>query len=309
VSENHSKMETTTLIIECPYDANLITVYVKHQSKLNPTKNLKQDDVVLIQNVYRKITSNIDIICQIFMRNKDDLNMQVIGRIDRHAYSFTEQLCKTMSISDIPSSAIIRNKIAIDVSIVDIHMIRIKYVCDICGNAIEANKKCAKGCNVTIPKLCIDVLCAIEDGTERASLKILDQQAISAFNIPQDRLDYFKQFCQTYGNFFHPCNDIANQHMYNEILQVFKQWFTFTTISMMVVPFCKINYDKNGMNEMVSRPNYVLSDADKSMGVYLNGEITRKRSGNKNKTLRKVKCSFKAIEIKESKLDDFDPDA
>lgn len=154
-----------------------------------------------------------------------------------------------------------------------------------------------------MPKLCIDILCAIEDGTERASLKLLDQDAISAFGIPQDRIDYFKQYCSTYGNFFHPntSSEVQNKFMHNEILKVFKQSYSFSTFSVLATPFCKINYDKNVGNESVSRPNYVSSETEKNLGIYLNGEVTRKPAGFKNKIIRKVKCSFKAVDIKEVK--------
>jgi hypothetical protein len=150
---------------------------------------------------------------------------------------------------------------------------------------------------MTIPKLCIDVLCGVEDGTDRACLKILDKNAIIAFNINEDNKDYFKQYCKNYGSFFHPSKpqDIPNQHMYNEILKIFRQTIAFNTVSVVAVPFCKISRDKQGMNEMVSRPNYVLSENDKSMGVYLNGDITKKKLGKK--FISKTKCCFKAIEV------------
>jgi hypothetical protein len=121
-------METTTLIIECPYDGNMITVYIKHQSKITPTKNLRQDDVVLFQNAYRKISSNIDIVCQLVIKDKNDHSLQVIGRIDRHTYNFAETPLKNINIIDLPNSAIIRNKVLLEVSIIDLNLVRIKYI-------------------------------------------------------------------------------------------------------------------------------------------------------------------------------------
>ena len=72
---------------------------------------MRQDDIILFQNIYRKISGNIDIVCQVLYRDKDDQSMQVIGRIDRHTYEFAENTCKTFNIADIPNSAMIRNKI------------------------------------------------------------------------------------------------------------------------------------------------------------------------------------------------------
>lgn len=134
-------MDTTTLLVECPYDKNQITVYVKHSNKQNPTKNLRQDDVALFQNAFRKISGSIDIVCQVYIKDKDFHSIQVIGRIDRHGYAFPEDPVKTVSICDVPSSAVMRNRICLDVSIVDIHMIKIKYICDICGGTIGITKK------------------------------------------------------------------------------------------------------------------------------------------------------------------------
>ena len=182
-------------------------------------------------------------------------------------------------------------------------MVKIRYICDICNTALDKDNKCNKGCNITVPKLCIDVLSTIEDGTERASLRILDQQAISAFNIRDNEIVLFKQYCTEYGNYFHPRNDSPNETMQRNILRVFKQAFSFSRITVLAVPFCKIKTDKNAMNEMVSRPNYVLSESEKNMGIYLNGEITRKWKGNK--TIRKVNCSFKAIEVREPDLNSY----
>jgi hypothetical protein len=138
-------MENTTLLIECPYDNNLITVYLKHSSKFNPIKNLCQDDVVLFENVYRKITQGIDIICQIYMKSKEDLNIQVIGRIDRHSYTFAENPWRSISIADLPSSAIIRKRVCVNVSIVDIHYVKVRYLCEICKKPIENSRKCSQG--------------------------------------------------------------------------------------------------------------------------------------------------------------------
>lgn len=101
---------------------------MKNLPKINQTKNLKQDDVVLFRDVYRKISGNIDIVCQLYLKDKDSNNLQVIGKIDRHNYIFADDPIKSFSISDIPSSAIIRNKICLDVSIVDIHMIKMRYI-------------------------------------------------------------------------------------------------------------------------------------------------------------------------------------
>ena len=53
---------------------------------------------------------------------------------------------------------------------------------------------------------------------------------------------------------------------------------------------------------MVSRPSYVMTESDKSLPVYLNGEITLKKIGRK--TTRKVKWSFRAVDIKENKIED-----
>jgi hypothetical protein len=131
----------------------------------------------------------------------------------------------------------------------------------------------------------------------------MDQQAISAFDIQQDNQELFKQYCMTYGNFFFPCRDKPNADMYGRIERVFKNSFLFSNISLVVIPFCKVNYDRSGTNEMVSRPNYVLSDADKNMPVYLNGEISLSRGGNKTK--KKIKCSFKAIDVKKNSVESY----
>ena len=106
---------------------------------------------------------------------------------------------------------------------------------------IESSKKCNQQWNITVPKLCIDILCSVEDGTERASLKLQDQQVITAFNIPSDRIEYFKQYWSKYGNFFHPASEIPNIFMHNEIMKVFKQSYSFSTFSVIAVPFWKVH--------------------------------------------------------------------
>ena len=119
-------------------------------------------------------------------------------------------------------------------------MIKMRYIWEICGGLIESSKKCIQQCNITVPKLCIDILWSVEDGTERASLKLQDQQAITAFNIPSDRVDYFKQYCSKYGNFFHPANDIPNKFMHDEILKVFRHTYSFSTFTVIAIPFWKV---------------------------------------------------------------------
>ena len=64
------------MIVECPYDGNQITVYVKHSPKISPTKNLKHDDVALFREVYRKVSGNIDIVCQLYIKDKDSQNLK-----------------------------------------------------------------------------------------------------------------------------------------------------------------------------------------------------------------------------------------
>ena len=122
-------------------------VYVKHPSQQNPTKNLYKDDVVLFKEIFRKITQSIEIVCQIYHKNKNDSNLQVIGRIDRHNYEYTESPYKNTHIYDIPNTAILRNRIYLDVTISRINMIRIKYICETCNS-----DKCNDKCNIKLPK-------------------------------------------------------------------------------------------------------------------------------------------------------------
>lgn len=114
--------------------------------------------------------------------------------------------------------------------------------------------------------------------------------------------DYFKPFCRKNGNFFYPNRDMANDHMYNEILKVFKNNYSFNSISVVCTPYCKIKFDKSTGNDAVANISYVLSDADKSMPVYLNGEVSDKKA-NRGKIDRKIKCCFKVVGIKPDKFD------
>lgn len=117
-------------------------MFIKFQSIHNPTKNLKEDDVVFFQNVYRKISGNMDILCQLYIKDKSQQhNIQVIGRIDRHNYVYSQEKCHQSTIVDVPTTAIIRSKINLEVSIIDINLARVKYICQICGNPLDVNAK------------------------------------------------------------------------------------------------------------------------------------------------------------------------
>ena len=134
----------------------------------------------------------------------------------------------------------------------------------------------------------------MEDGTESANMKISDKEAISAFGISEDMINhYFKPYCTKFGNFFFGNSlrdEKHNEHMYDTIKKAFENRFSFSSISVVCIPYCKIRFDKSTGREMISRPNYVLSESDKSMPVYLNGEIIDSKASSKRfKTNRKIK--------------------
>ena len=145
------------MLIECPNDGNTITLYIKYQSKLNPTKNLKKDDVIFVKNAFRKTSGSLDIILQMIIKDKNSESLQVIGRIDKHNYKFTDEPLLNFKIIDFPTNAIIRSKINLEVSVVDINMLRVKYICEICGKTLDQNNKC-EGCPMTIPKISIHII-------------------------------------------------------------------------------------------------------------------------------------------------------
>ena len=123
---------------------------------------------------------------------------------------------------------------------------------------------------------------------------------MNAFNIKEDRLEYFKGYCKSYGTFFHPVkdSDIQNKHMYNEVLNSFKNSISFKVISVDAVPYCRISQDKQGMNEMVSRPGYINSESDKNLSVFLNGDTQKRFIHKDRRQTIKSKCCFKAVQVR-----------
>lgn len=130
------------MIAECPYDGNQVTVYVKYHSNIKILKHLRADDVVLFKNAYRKVSGGVDLVCQILLRDKNDRSVQVIGSIDRHNYEFPESVIDTWSLVDIPNSAIVRNKICLNVTIVDINYVKVMYICEQCRKPIDESNRC-----------------------------------------------------------------------------------------------------------------------------------------------------------------------
>ena len=94
----------------------------------------------------------------------------------------TIQLIKT-----IPTDHIVRYVIKILGFIAEVQFIKINYKCDKCNNDLTNESICRSGCFVNNPKLNLQTLCLVQDGTAKASLELKNERVIQAFKVTEDQ--------------------------------------------------------------------------------------------------------------------------
>lgn len=86
-------------------------------------------------------------------------------------------------IKTIPTDQIVRHILKILGFIVETQFIKIQYKCDRCGAEITHESVCRNGCAINTPRLNMQVLCLVQDGTAKASLELKNDRVIQAFGV------------------------------------------------------------------------------------------------------------------------------
>ena len=67
--------------------------------------------------------------------------------------------------------------------ITDIQFIKIQYKCEHCHADITNEQVCRNGCVIEHPRLMIQILCTVQDGTAKASLELKNERCLQAFRV------------------------------------------------------------------------------------------------------------------------------
>ena len=86
-------------------------------------------------------------------------------------------------IKTIPTDQIIRHVIKVLGFITDIQFIKIQYKCEHCHADITNEQVCRNGCVIEHPRLMIQILCTVQDGTAKASLELKNERCLQAFRV------------------------------------------------------------------------------------------------------------------------------
>jgi hypothetical protein len=164
--------------------------------------------------------------------------------------------------------------------IVETQFIKIQYKCDICNADIQNENLCRSGCYIKNPKLVIQVLCNLQDGTTKASLELKNERCITAFKISEEEQRMLKDYCLAHGSFMNPSG--VQNPMYRSVLNVFKKFEIWQQMIFYCKPYSKATNEKKnrdtgygnntGYGETISRPTFLLKEKEKE--IFLNGELT-----------------------------------
>jgi hypothetical protein len=179
-------------------------------------------------------------------------------------------------IKTIPTDQIIRYILKIIGFIIEAHLIKIYYRCDICKAEIQNETVCNNGCFIKNPILNMHVFCMVQDGTAKASLYLRDEKVIQAFSITETHQRMFKDYCLKYGAFKYPCQ--YNCPLYREVFSAFN--INFKDVWSQHVFYCKPYYKQDyrifntskTISKTISKPSF-LNEGETDIEIFLNGEF------------------------------------
>ena len=70
--------------------------------------------------------------------------------------------------------------------IAEVQFIKINYKCDKCNTDLNNESICRSGCFVNNPKLNMQTLCQVQDGTAKASLELKNERVMQAFRVTEE---------------------------------------------------------------------------------------------------------------------------
>ena len=237
---------TSQIDLESLDDKSKIVLFVKHSKRVELKDSLPKHSVLFVRNAVRKISTKIDIYCQLQFAPK---NLMLLGHVPDSLTDFFSASDSIHLIKSIPADHIVRYVIKLCGFILDINFVKIQYKCDKCNQEIQNENVCRNGCIIKDPHLYMQVLCQVQDGTAKASLELKNERVVKAFGISDEMKQSFKEYCLKNGTFVFPQSSNHNYH-YKDIVAVFKRNEVWSQLLFYCKPFCKMGKEeKNRYNQ------------------------------------------------------------